>query len=361
LGCRGGGLLSAAAATIHERSKDMFNIASTAQSAEKRKIKIGNLLVKYPQLGTLGVLLVMFIVYTIFSPLNKAGENVFLSWKNIATVLELSAAYSIGAFAMTTVLLSGGIDLSCGAIIAVSGVVTGNLMTNLGVNFILAAVVGLLVGVIIGLINAFIIIELKLPPFLATIGVANAFQGVAYIITQGKQIYIKNDGFTNTFGFGEFLGIPSLVWWTLIFLVITYLMISKMKFGRRLQAVGGNEVAAFNSGVNVRKIKYFVYAYMGLVSAFVSLTIAGRIKTAMPDQGEGYALNFIVCAVLGGTDFVGNGGNVIGVLLGSLVINVFANGLNLLGTDSYVKIVLQGVIIILAIVASVALSRKRTR
>jgi ribose transport system permease protein len=100
---------------------------------------------------------------------------------------------------------------------------------------------------------------------------------------------------------------------------------------------------------------------MGLVSAFVSLTIAGRIKTAMPDQGEGYALNFIVCAVLGGTDFVGNGGNVIGVLLGSLVINVFANGLNLLGTDSYVKIVLQGVIIILAIVASVALSRKRTR
>jgi ribose transport system permease protein len=344
-----------------ERSNNMLNMIKVTEGAVKPKNSIGNIVVKYPQLGTIGVLLLMFIFYTIFSPINKAGENVFLSWRNIATVLELSAAFSIGAFAMTMVLLSGGIDLSCGATIALSGVVTGNFMTNLGFHFILAAIIGLIVGVIIGLINAFIIIELKLPPFLATIGVANAFQGVAFMISQGKQVYIKNPGFTNTFGFGDFLGIPSLVWWTAFFLIITYLIISKMKFGRRLQAVGGNEVAAQNSGVNVRKIKYMVYAFMGLVSAFVSLTIAGRIKTAMPDQGNGYALNFIVCAVLGGTDFVGNGGNVFGVLLGSLVITVFSNGLNLMGTDSYLKMVLQGVIIILAIVASVALSRKRTR
>ena len=338
----------------------MYSFTKTTDHA-KQKANIGNIVVRYPQLGTIGILLLMFIFFAIFSPINKTGQNVFLSWRNIATVLELSAAFSIGAFAMTMVLLSGGIDLSCGATIALSGTVAGHFMTNLGCNFILAALIGLAVGVVVGLINAFIIIELKLPPFLATIGVANAFQGVAYMITQGKQIYIKNPGFTDTFGFGELLGIPSLVWWTVFFLILTYIIISKTKYGRRLQAVGGNEVAAQNSGVNVRKIKYIVYAFMGLVSAFVSLTIAGRIKTAMPDQGEGYALNFIVCAVLGGTDFVGNGGNVFGVLLGSLVITVFSNGLNLLGTDTYLKMVLQGVIIILAIVASVALSRKRTR
>jgi ribose transport system permease protein len=339
----------------------MYSFTKVKDGTEKPKIKFGDVVVKYPQIGTAGVLLIMFILFTIFSPINKAGENVFLSWRNMATVFELSAAFSIGAFAMTMVLLSGGIDLSCGATIALSGVIAGYFMTNLGFSFLIAALIGLLVGVVIGLINAFLIIELKVPPFLATIGVANALQGLAYMVTQGRQIYIKNPGFTDTFGFGELLGIPSLIWWTVFFLILTYLIISRMKFGRRLQAIGGNEIAALNSGVNVRLIKYVTYAFMGLVAAFVSLTIAGRIKTAMPDQGEGYALNFIVCAVLGGTDFIGNGGNVFGVLLGSLVITVFSNGLNLLGVDSYLKILLQGVIIILAIVASVALSRRRKR
>lgn len=337
----------------NKKNLNIIEIRSTRTFSE--------VITKYPQLGTLSVLLVMFVVFAIFSPYNKAGENVFLTWRNFSTVLELSAAYSIGAFAMTMVLLSGGIDLSCDSVIALSGAVAGMFLTNLGANFIVAALMGLLVGVLIGLINGFLIIELKLPPFLATLGVANAIRGVAFIVTQGKQIYVANEAFTNTFGFGELLGIPSLVWWTAFFLILTYLIISRMKFGRRLQAVGGNETAATNSGVNVRLIKYITYAFMGLVSAFVSLTIAGRIKTAMPNQGEGYALNFIVVAVLGGTDFIGNGGNVLGVLLGSLVITVFSNGLNLLGVDSYVKMLLEGVIIILAIIASVALARKRAR
>lgn len=339
----------------------MASTRENSTSAAKRKLKFSYIVTKYPQIGTVVILILMFIFFTIFSPYNKAGQNVFLSWRNLSTVLELSAAFSIGAFAMTMVLLSGGIDLSSGATIALSGVVTGHFMSIAGYNFIIASAIGLLTGVVVGLINAVLIIELKLPPFLATLGVANAIQGVAYMVAQGKQVYIKNPGFTDTFGFGKLLGIPTLIWWTAFFLVVTYLMISKMKLGRRLQAIGGNEVAAINSGVNVRKIKYFIYAYMGFVSAFVSLTIAGRIKTAMPDQGEGYALSFIVCTVLGGTDFVGGGGNVFGVLLGSLVITVFSNGLNLLGTDSYLKILLEGLIIILAIVASVAISRKRTR
>lgn len=338
----------------------MLNLSNSKASSLKHKENSLNIFVKHPQLTTLAVLVVMFVIFAIFSPINKAGQNVFLTWTNLGTVLELSAAFSIGAFAMTMVLLSGGIDLSCGSTIALSGVVTGYFLTNIGANFVVASIMGLAVGVVVGLINAALIIELKLPPFLATIGVANAIQGLAYVVTQGKQIYLKDEVFSNLFGFGSFLGLPSLVWWTLFFLILTFIIISKMKFGRRLQAVGGNETAAYNSGVNVRKVKYIVYAFMGLVSAFVSLTIAARIKTAMPDQGKDYALNFIVCAVLGGTDFVGNGGNVFGVLIGSLVITVFSNGLNLLGTDTYLKMVLQGVIIIAAIVVSVVISRKRT-
>jgi ribose transport system permease protein len=325
------------------------------------KDTFGQFITKYPITGTAGILTVMFVFFIVASPLNKDGFNLFLSWRNLSSVLETSAAYSIGAFAMTMVLLSGGIDLSCGSTIALSGVVSAYFITNLGLNFVLGSAIGLAVGIIIGLINAVLIVELKLPPFLATLGVANVIQGISFMVSQGYQIYIRDEGFINTFGFGNFLGIPSLVWWTAIFLILTYIIISQMKFGRRLQAIGGNEIAAANSGVNVRFIKYITYSFMGMVSAFVSLTIVGMLHMAQADQGGGYALNFIVCAILGGTDFAGGGGNVFGVLLGSLVLAVFSNGLSLLNTDSFLQLMLEGLIIILAIIASVTLTRRRAR
>ena len=327
----------------------------------KSKTTVGEFIAKYPIIGTLGLLIVMSLFFIITSPPNRDGANLFISFRNIKSIFELSAGYSIGAFAMTMVLLSGGIDLSCGSVIAFSGMVTAAFMSFLGCNFIISAAIGLLTGVIIGLINAFLIVNLKVPPFLATLGVANALQGASFMMNDGLQIYIDNPAFENLFGYGTFLGIPALIWWTAFFLLLSYFIIKKMKFGRRLQATGGNERAAMNSGINVKTIKYITYAYMGFVSAFVSMTLLGRLSTALPNQGADYELTFIVCAVLGGTDFVGGGGDVFGAFIGSLIIAIFSNGENLLGVDGNIQVLLDGLIIILAIVASVALSRKRAK
>lgn len=301
----------------------------------------------------------MAVIFTLRSPINRAGDNIFISWRNLSSVFELSTAFSIGAFAMTMVLLVGGIDLSCGSIIALTGVVTAHLLTNMGFNFVLASTIGLLVGVTIGLINGFLIIEMKVTPFLATLGVGNAVRGLTYLFAGGRQIWIKDELFINTFGFGSFLGIPVLIWWTTLFFIIIYAIIWKTKLGRRLQAVGGNETAAVNSGVNVRKVKYFTYIFMGFVCAFVSLTLMARIETAIPNQAMGYELNFIVASILGGTTFKGEGGSVFGALLGSLVVALFGNGLNLLGASTYLKMVLDGVLVICIIVTYANITTKK--
>jgi len=334
---------------------------TTGSRLRRARSLAGETLRRYPLIGTATLLLVMVVFFAFTSPHNRAGVNVFLTWRNLSTILELSAAYSIGAFAMTVVLLSGGIDLSCGAVVALASVVNGQFLTNLGLPFVISAPIALAAGVLVGLANAFLIVEFDLPPFLATLGIAGVIEGAAYMVSDGKQIYIRDAGFINTFGFGEFLGLPTLVWWTAFFLILTYLMISRMKFGRRLQAIGGNVVAAANSGVNVRRIKYIAYGFMGLVAAFVALTAGARVQTASAYNSADYSLTFIVVAILGGTDFFGGGGNVFGVLIGSIVIAVFSNGLNLLGTDTYLSMVLKGSIIILAIIASVALTKKRNR
>ena len=328
-----------------------------AGMALTRNIKV--YLMRYPQLGTVGLLLLMSAIFFLTSPVNKADENVFMSWRNLSSVLELSSAFSIGAFAMVMVLLVGGIDLSCGSVVALSGVITAHLMTNMGISMAWATPIGLLVGVASGLTNAFVTVEMKVTPLLATLAVGNVLRGLSYVITEGRQIWIKNEVFIDVFGFGRFLGIPALVWWTTLFLVLTHALIWKTKFGRRIQAIGGNETAAINSGVNVKKIKYLTYGFMGFICAFISLTIMARIETAMPTLGFGYELSFIVAAILGGTTFTGEGGSVIGALLGSLVVAVFNNGLNLLGVDAYTQMLLQGILIILIIISSVNLIKKK--
>jgi ribose transport system permease protein len=322
-------------------------------------IRVREYSVKYPQIGTVLLLIVMSVVFYILSPIGRNGQNVFLSWRNLFSVLELSSAFSIGAFAMTMVLLTGGIDLSCGSVIALTGVITAQMLTNMRFAMALATPIGLLIGVLCGLLNAFVIIEMKITPFLATLAIGNALRGLSYVITGGRQIWIKDKIFINLFGFGKFLGVPALVWWTLFFLLTTYLLIWRTKFGRRLQAIGGNERAAENSGVNIRRTKYITYGFTGFVGAFISMTIIARIETAMPTTGQGYELSFIVASILGGTTFTGEGGSVFGALLGSLVVAVFNNGLNLLGVDAYLQMLLQGILIIVIIVASVNLLKKK--
>lgn len=322
--------------------------------------RVSNLLRRHPQLGSLIFLIICSVSFAILSPKTIDGRNIFLSWGNIVGILQSSAAVSIGGFAMTLVLVSGGLDLSPGATIGLTGAVAARLMFTNHTNWVIAVLAALVTGILVGLINAILIVELKLPPFLATLGIAGVLTGMAYLISTGSTIPVPDQRFHAVFGYGKVAGFPALAIWTILILVIFYTLINLTKFGRRAQAIGGNETAAFNSGVNVKKIKYIVYALMGLVSAIVSLTIAARLQSAMPTNGSGYELQFIIAAVLGGTGFSGTGGNVFGTLLGSLILVVFYNGLNLLGVNSYVIQILQGLVIIFAIISAFVASRQKT-
>jgi ribose transport system permease protein len=326
---------------------------------ELKERRLKNLLVKYPQIGTLMVFLTLIILFTIISPVNKKGQIIFLLGNNWKSVLEATAACSIGGFAMTLVLLTGGIDLSCGAIIASSGMIAARLLQMGGIDFGLVVVIILVVGAIAGLSNSLLIIKFKVPPFLATLGISGIMSGLAYLVSDGESIYVSNDEVINIFGYGNFLGIPVLAWWTIAIMFFFYIVITKTKFGRRAQAVGGNEQAAFNSGVKIAVVKSMTYMMMGLVSAFIAFTSIGRIGSAMPTLGLGSELDFIVAAVLGGTTFDGQGGNVFGTLLGSLVLGTLINGLTIVGVSAYLQEVIRGFIIILAVVWSVYISNKR--
>ncbi len=326
---------------------------------KKSNFNMSEWMVKYPQFGTGLLFVVLCIIFIIFSPTNKAGDNVFLTAQNWTSILESTAGFSIGAFAMALVLLTGGIDLSAGAVMAFTGMVVAKLMEHTSLPLPLIIVISLGLGLLSGLFNGFIIVRFKVPPFLATLGTAGILQGLGYMIADGKSVYVTNESFTRIFGFGQFLGVPMLAWWTLLFTIIMYLLISKTKFGRRAQAIGGNEEAAHNSGINVSAMKCAAYGIMGLVSAFVVLTTIGRLGSAVPTQGQGYELQFIVAAVLGGTGFSGQGGNVFSVLLGSLVLGVLLNGMTLVGVNYYLQAVIKGLVIIMAVIVTLQLSRKK--
>ena len=322
--------------------------------------KVKNLLSKYPLLGSLMFLLASAAFFTLKSPTNRSGKNIFISWDNCVSILQSSAGISIGAFAMTLVLVSGGLDLSAGATIGLTGAVAGHLMYFEHMTWYVAFIAALLTGVLGGVLNSILIVELKLPPFLATLGMAGILTGLAYLISTGSLIPIKDPTFLAIFGYKRVAGFPVLAIWTLVFLAFFYVVIRRTKLGRRAQAVGGNEITAVNSGVNIRQVKYSAYCLMGMAAAIVSMTIGGRLQSAIPTNGSGYELQFIIAAVLGGTGFAGTGGNVFGTLLGSLVLAVFSNGLNLLGINSYLIQILQGIVIIAAIVSAFAYSKKKT-
>lgn len=334
----------------------------TAMLLPKKENRILKLIVKYPILPTLAFFILMVIVFVIVSPTNKAGENIFLSPVNLANIAEATAGFSVGAFGMTLVLLVGCIDLSTEAVIALSSV-TLSLCLEQGLPVALAVLITLAVGMICGLINSLLVIKFNVAPFLATVAVALVYTGAAFLLCGSRTIRFSSPGFTRIFGSmgagATFLGLPMQLLWTVFFLVIMYLLISKSKFGRWAQATGGNIQAAYSSGVNVNLTRMVAFLVMGVLAAFVGIMISGRLSSGTATFGSGYGLKLIIAAVLGGTSFTGDGGSVFGALLGSLVMGVLSNGLGIIGINTYVQQIITGVVIVAAVVFSVYLSKKR--
>ncbi len=301
--------------------------------------------------------LVLLIIF--FSVTNEY----FFTSNNIMTVgLQTSTIALIGIGA-TCVILTGGIDLSTGSVVALSGVAAA-MIVNAGVPVPLGMILGILVGGICGLINGILVTRMKLPPFIATLGMMMVARGLALYVTNAAPVSGMPESFANL-GNGAlfkiveeganglpkvvFAGIPYPVIIIIFITVLFTFALSKLKVGRYLYAIGSNEEAARLSGIKTNIVKIYAYVASGLLSGLTGVILASRLVTAQPNGGVSYELDAIASAVVGGTSLMGGVGTIPGTLIGSFIIGVLRNGLNMNGVSSFVQMIVIGLVIIVAV------------
>lgn len=287
----------------------------------------------------------LILLVIIISVLNSA----FLEPSNLFNLLRQVSINGLIAFGMTFVILTGGIDLSVGSTLALSSALIAILMVS-GVDSMIALLVGCILGAILGAINGLLITLGKMAPFIATLATMTVFRGLTLVITDGNPITNLNGSYAfQLFGLGYFLGIPVPAVTMFITFIILYIILHKTIFGRQTYAMGGNEKAAFISGIKVNKLKIMIYSLAGLMSAMAGAILTSRLNSAQPTAGMSYELDAIAAVVLGGTSLTGGKGRILGTLIGVLIIGVLNNGLNLLGVSSFYQQVVKGVVIIIAV------------
>lgn len=313
-----------------------------------KKITIKSLLSRFQLLI---VLMIMVVTLSQLSDTFFTVPNI----ENIFQQISINLCLSIG---MTLVILTGGIDLSVGSVLALSGMVMAGFIkngveipgTNLLVQFTFhgALIAGLLTGLLLGSFNGLVITRFKIPPFVATLGMLSIARGLTKLWTRGEPITDLGSGFEFV-GSGSFLGIGIIVWIP-IFLILAFMVITqKSCFGRHLYAVGGNEQAAALSGLHVNRIKLWTYALCGLLSAVAALILTARLNSATVVAGETYELEAIAAVVIGGTSLSGGRGSILGTVFGCLIIGTLANGLVLMGVREELQLVVKGGVILLAV------------
>ncbi len=323
----------------------------------KEKHEKPNVLVDNP-LGSfikrnMGILIGLVVLFLFLS----VATDSFLSTKNMLQVLRQICINGLLAFGMTFVLIIGGIDLTVGSVVAISGV-SVVIMLNSGVPLPVALVVALLLGAIVGLLNGGIIALTGMPPFIVTLSLQGTIRGIAYVITDGRSVSCDNAVF-NAIGNGYLFGIPIPIYIVAFVMIAISILLYYTRFGRRMYAVGGNITAAGFSGIHVKKIMVQVYVLSGVLSALAGIILASRMYSGQPASGQAYESDAIAAAVLGGTSFNGGIGTVGGTLIGALVIGFLTNGLNLLHISSYVQMIIKGLVIIGAVGIDILKNRKK--
>lgn len=274
----------------------------------------------------------------------------FFTEYNIISVLRQASINGLLAFGLTVVIISGGIDLSVGSILAVSSMVMA-LMINSGTNPFIAMIVALLIGATVGIINGVLIAKGKLQPFIATLGTMMVFRGATLYISNGVPASKLGEGLIGWIGRGYFLGIPIPVYVLIIIFLIFHYFLRNTTFGKRIYAIGGNEKAARLSGVNVENNIIYIYMISGILAALAGIILTSRVDSAVPTAGQGYELTAIAAAVIGGTSLAGGKGRAVGTIVGALIIAVIVNGLNLVGTSPYLQQIITGLVIVFAVIA----------
>ena len=300
--------------------------------------------------GTLIGLLLLCVVLWILTPH-------FLTISNLLNIIQQTSINAIVAVGMTFVIISGGIDLSVGSIVALSGVALGALLQD-GQPVIIAIPAALAAGIACGLLNGLLISFGRLPPFIVTLGMMSVARGAALVFTEGRPVSGFSENFrrlaTGSIGF-----VPAPVLVMVIVYALAHFVLTRTTFGRYVYAIGGNEEATRLSGVAVRFHKTAVYGVSGLMSAVAAIVLTARLNSAQPIAGMMYELDAIAATVIGGTSLLGGEGSLGGTLIGALIMGVLRNGLNLLGVSSFLQQIVIGVVIVVAVLVDTILKRQR--
>ncbi|MDR4890061.1 ribose ABC transporter permease [Fredinandcohnia sp. QZ13] len=299
-------------------------------------------LLKYPEMLTL----IGFLVLCIF--FSFAADS-FLTTDNISNIIRQVSINGILAVGMTFVILTGGIDLSVGSVMALTGTIIAGMMINVGLPPIVAVLIGIVLGAVLGYINGLFTAYAKIPAIIVTLAMMEAARGLALLYTGGYPLSGLPDSYA-FIGRGYLFGVipmPAVI--MILVFIIAYIILNHLPIGRYIYALGGNEEAVRLSGVKVKRIKTIVYLISGVTAAISGMIMTSRLSSGQPMAGEGYELDAIAAVVLGGTSIAGGRGHIFGTFLGALLLGVLSNGLNLMGVSPYVQRVLKGVIIVGAI------------
>jgi ribose transport system permease protein len=292
------------------------------------------------QLGMLIILILLCIVMSVVAPY-------FTEMNNVLNILKQSSITAILAAGMTVVILTGGIDLSVGSTLALSGVVSV-MMANAGVPPVFAMFSGIAVGYIAGVINGYFTAVAKLPSFVVTLGSMTYLRGIAFVISGGLPLILKNKFFI-FFGSGYILGVPTPIYIMATVYIIMFFVLKYTMFGRHVYAIGGNEEAARLTGIKVERTLIHVYSISGLMAGIAGVVMAGRVISGQPNAGVSFELDAIAAVILGGTSFVGGVGRIQGTIIGVLIMAVLSNGLTLMNVDFYWQMIVKGLVIVIAV------------
>lgn len=312
--------------------------ATPAPAVDKREPF--NFALWWDRVGILLILVALTVFMAVVAPNFASVDNLL----NIARSISINAILAAG---MTFVILTAGIDLSVGSIIAVSGVVS--VMTAMaGVPAPIAIVVGVGVGALAGYINGALTAYLSLAAFIITLGTMTFLRGLAYTLTAGQPI-VSNTLSFRAIGNGYIAGIPIPVVVMAVVYAIAWFVLERTTFGRHIYAVGGNAEAARLAGINVKKVTLLVYVIAGACAGLAGVIFAARVVSAQPTAGTGYELDAIAAVVLGGTSLLGGRGRIFGTLIGSVILGVLSTGLILMNVPFFTQLLIKGIVIILAV------------
>jgi ribose transport system permease protein len=321
--------------------------ALASSGSVRRRLAVG-------RVDNLIVYVGFFAIFVIFSI--TLSDRGFLTVENLSNIARQTAMVSVMAFGMTFVLSAGEIDLSIGAVVALSSMVVAVLLRETSP---LVAIPGaLIVGIVVGIANGLLTTKLRIPAFLVTLGTMSIVVGMARLITDLEPVPITNEWYIFWFGSGSVGPIPVLMLWTAALLVVFHVLLRHTPFGRQVLATGGNRTAARFSGIRTDRIKTATFVLMGLMASVAGMLFAGRLAGARYTLGEAELMTVIAATVIGGTSMFGGRGSVVGALVGSLLMGTLNNGLLLLGLSVSEQLIARGVIIILAVALSLREARQ---